>query len=80
MVSPPNSILIVNQADKELVNGKCYIFSLDGETTYKMWQADDPPYLAPYSTNSTHKPILITEKKRRGFAVVGRVKRTILDL
>lgn len=78
LVSPPGSIIIVNKADRELRNGKFYVFSIGGETTYKMWQDDEPPYLAPFSTNPIHKPILI--KRKRDFEVIGRVKRTVLDL
>lgn len=77
-VSPPGSVIVVNKDDRDLRSGRCYIFSIDGETTYKMWQEGDPSYLAPYSTNPTHKPIFI--RKKRGFEVIGRVKRTVLDL
>lgn len=77
-VSPPGSILVVNKADRELRHGKCYIFSIDGETTYKMWQDGEPGYLAPYSTNPIHKPVFI--RRKRDFDVIGRVKRTVLDL
>jgi SOS-response transcriptional repressor LexA len=77
-VSPPGSVVIVNKADRELRNGKYYIFSIDGETTYKMWVDDEPAYLAPYSTNPTHKPIFV--RRKRDFDVIGRVKRTVLDL
>lgn len=77
-ISPPGSIVVVNRADRELRNGKCYIFSIEGETTYKMWQEGEPPYLAPYSTNPMHKPVFV--KRKRDFEVIGRVKRTVLDL
>lgn len=77
-VSPPRSILVVNKADRELRSGRYYIFLIDGETTYKMWQDGDPSYLAPFSTNPVHKPIFI--KRKRAFDVIGRVKRTVLDL
>jgi SOS-response transcriptional repressor LexA len=77
-ISPPNSVIVIDKADRELRNGKYYVFSIDGETTYKMWQDGEPPYLAPYSTNPAHRPIFI--KRRRGFDVIGRVKRTVLDL
>jgi SOS-response transcriptional repressor LexA len=77
-VSPPGSMLLINKADRDLRSGRCYIFSIDGETTYKMWQDGDPAYLAPFSTNPTHKPIFI--RRRRAFDVIGRVKRTVLDL
>lgn len=77
-VSPPSSVIVVDKADRVLRSGKCYVFSLDGETTYKMWQDGEPAYLAPFSTNPSHKPIFV--KKRRGFDVIGRVKRSVLDL
>jgi len=77
-VSPPGSIIIVNKADRDLRSGRCYVFSIDGETTYKMWQDGDPAYLAPYSTNPLHKPIFI--KRKRDLDVIGRVKRTVFDL
>lgn len=37
--SPEGSIIVVNKADRTLLNGKCYVFSIEGQTTYKMWQA-----------------------------------------
>jgi len=77
-VSPEGSVIIVDRNDKTLVGGKCYIFSIKGETTFKMYQADDPPYLAPYSTNPSNKPIF--PKKKSEWEIVGRVKRTLLDL
>lgn len=77
-LSPPGSVLVVNKADRELRHGRCYIFSVEGETTYKMWQDGDPAYMAPFSTNPLHKPVFI--RRKRDFDVIGRVKRTVLDL
>lgn len=77
-ISPPGSVIVVNKADKDLRNGRYYIFDIAGKTTYKMWQAGPPAYLAPYSTNPTHKPTFI--KRKSDFEVIGRVKRTVLDL
>jgi SOS-response transcriptional repressor LexA len=77
-ISPDGSTVVINRDDKTLVAGKPYVFSLRGETTYKLWQPDTPPYLQPYSTNPMHKLIFVPRK--RDFAVVGRVKRTSLDL
>lgn len=76
-VSPDGSIIVVNRADTHLVSGKCYVFAIKGETTYKRWQGGDQPFLEAYSTE-TYLPIFPTPKK--DFAVVGRVKRTVLDL
>jgi SOS-response transcriptional repressor LexA len=76
-VSPEGSIIVVNRAERTLINGRCYVFSVHGQTTYKRWHAE-PPYLAPYSTNPAHEPIFL---KRRGEAeVIGRVRRSMLDL
>ena len=77
-LSPNGSIIIVNRRDTTLISGRCYVFAADGETTYKRWQGGDPPYLEPYSTDPSHKPHFI--RKKRDFEVVGRVKRTVLDL
>lgn len=77
-ISPPGSTIIVNRAERDLRSGRYYVFSIDGETTYKMWQEGDPAYLAPYSTNPVHKPVFV--KRRKDFEVIGRVKRTVLDL
>ena len=77
-ISPDGSIIIVNIRDRVLISGKCYMFASFGETTYKRWQGGDPAYLEPFSTDSIHKPIFI--KRKRDFEVIGRVKRTVLDL
>lgn len=77
-VSPEGSKIVVNRADRTLIPGRCYVFSWRGETTYKRWQDDDQPYLAPYSTNPAHRPIF--PKRKRDVEVIGRVRRTLLDL
>jgi SOS-response transcriptional repressor LexA len=76
-VSPEGSIIVVNRADRTLVADRPYVFAIRGEATYKLW-APEPPHLAPFSTNPSHKPIFL--KGRKGLEVVGRVKRTVLDL
>lgn len=76
-ISPEDSVIVINRADKQLVTGRFYVFARRGEATYKRWHAD-PDYLAPYSTNPTNEPILVSNK--REFEVVGRVRRTVLDL
>lgn len=76
-VSPEGSIIIVDLADRTLINGKCYIFAIRGETTYKVWNSE-PAYLAPNSSNNLNKPIFF--KHRRDLSVIGRVRRTVLDL
>lgn len=78
-VSPEGSVIVVNRADKTLVSGGYYVFWSKSEgTTYKRWHGGDPPYLAPYSWDASHGPIFIGKKK--DLEVIGRVKRTVLDL
>lgn len=76
-VSPEGSIIVVNRADRDLIADRPYVFSRRGEATYKLWQPD-PPHLAPFSTNPANKPIFVKGKK--DFEVIGRVRRTLLDL
>ncbi|ODM71724.1 hypothetical protein A6X20_07220 [Bradyrhizobium elkanii] len=78
-VSPEGSVIIVNKADKDLVTGGFYVFQTPDEgATYKRWHGGDTPYLAPWSWDGSHQPIFI--KKKRDVEVVGRVRRTLLDL
>lgn len=76
-VSPDGSIIVVNRAERDLLPGKAYVFSIRGETTFKLWEPR-PARLEPYSTNPTNRPIFID--KRRALHIIGRVKRTTLDL
>lgn len=75
-ISPEGSTIVINRADQLLVAGKCFVFAVKGESTYKMWHPD-PQYLEPYSTNPANKPIFF---KQNQMTVVGRVRRTVLDL
>jgi SOS-response transcriptional repressor LexA len=79
-ISPEGSTIVVNRLDKTLIGGRSYVFAERGQTTFKRWQPGQPgftPYLEPYSTNEAHKPIFF---KKRDLEVIGRVKRTVLDL
>jgi SOS-response transcriptional repressor LexA len=69
-ISPEDSTIIVNRADRTLVKGKPFVFSTRDGTTYKLWQPGDPAYLESFSTNPMHKPIFV--RKRRDMEVVGR--------
>jgi SOS-response transcriptional repressor LexA len=77
-ISPEGSIIIVDRSDQTLVRGKPYVFSLRGDTTYKLWETGEVDYLRPNSTNGGNAPIF--PKKDEDLAVVGRVRRTMLDL
>lgn len=77
-LSPDGSVIVVNRADRTPVPGKPYVFWHRTEgTTYKLWHTG-PDYLAPHSWNGTHQPIFI--KRKKDLEVVGRVRRTVLDL
>lgn len=76
-VSPEGSIIIADRDDRTLIAERFYIFSWQGELTYKQWR-DDPARLSPYSTTGRHDAIFIRNK--RGLEILGRVRRTLLDL
>jgi SOS-response transcriptional repressor LexA len=75
-ISPEGSVIIVDRADRRLLQGKPYVFAYRGETTYKLWFAD-PDQLAPFSLNPLHRPIF--PRRESDWEVVGRVRRSILD-
>ncbi len=77
-ISPEGSIIVINRSDRQLVNGRAYVFAVKGEATYKLWRPGPPPRLDPYSTNPANEP-LFPDRKRK-MMVVGRVRRTLLDL
>ena len=76
--SPDKSVIIVDADDRTPRAGKAFVFSMDGETTYKIYQDDPVVRLEPYSTNPFNKPIF--PKKPARLAVIGRVVRSILDI
>lgn len=76
-ISPDKSLIVVNRAERALHEGRPYVFAVRGESTYKLWRAA-PPRLEPYSTDPSNGPIFLD--KRQGMIVVGRVRRSILDL
>jgi SOS-response transcriptional repressor LexA len=76
-ISPESSIIIINRTQRMLQPGKPYVFAYKGETTYKLWR-DKPPRLAPFSTDPANEPHFI--EKRQGLYVLGRVRRSIINL
>ena len=77
-ISPDGSRILVNVRDKRLAPGKAFVFSVRGETTYKLYQPEPVPRLEPYSTNPMNKTIFLD--KRGTWYVVGRVFRSYIDL
>ncbi len=77
-VAPDGSIIIVNQADDTLLDGKAYVFALDdGAATFKQYRLTPEPMLTPYSWHPEHYAMPIGDKD---LYVFGRVRRVITDL
>jgi hypothetical protein len=75
--SPEGSIIVANKAERELIHDRSYVFSLKGETIYRIWQGGEHPYLATHSTAPSIPPIFF---KKGDLEVVGRVKRSVFEL
>lgn len=75
-ISPPDSIIFVDRADKVLVPNACYVISNgDGEATYKRFRSN-PMRFEPVSTNTSHEPIYPTREP----LIVGRVKKSTIEM
>jgi len=75
-ISPPGSTILVNAAEKELVPQGLYVIATeDGESTYKRYRSN-PDRFEPVSFNGQHEPLFPNAPIR----VIGRVRRTLLDL
>lgn len=77
-ISPPDSMIVVNRRDKRLVANACYVIA-DGDgvggVTYKRYRPD-PMRFEPVSTNPAHEPLFPDHEP----TIIGRVRRTILDM
>lgn len=75
-ISPPDSIIAVNRRDRRLVSNACYVIG-DGEggATYKRFRSD-PMRFEPVSVNPAHEALFPDQEP----TIIGRVKRTILDM
>lgn len=77
-ISPHNSLILVNRAERDLIRGRRYIFARGGETTYKRWENDPYPRLEPETTDpDTNK--IIYPKSDEEWSVIGRVRLTLMD-
>lgn len=75
-ISPPESIILVNRNEKTLIQNACYIIGDEaGNATYKRYRPD-PMRFEAVSINPEHQPIFPEEAP----LIVGRVRRTILDM
>jgi SOS-response transcriptional repressor LexA len=77
LIAREGAIIFVDRKDDRLRDNGFYVFALDdGSTTFKRYRSGSPPRLQPYSRNPDHETKLASEDMQ----VVGRVKRTMLDL
>lgn len=75
-ISPPESVIFVNRKDKRLVPNACYVISDPEEgATYKRYRPD-PMRFEPVTFSEGHKIIFPDHEP----GIIGRVKRTVLDL
>ena len=75
-LSPPQSLIIANRADKKLVSNGCYIIADEhGNATYKRYRPN-PDRFEPVSTNPVHEAIYPDHIP----PVVARVHYTLLKL
>jgi transcriptional regulator with XRE-family HTH domain len=75
--SPEGSTIIVDTNQREPIEGRAFLFSIRGETTYKIW-GSEPPRLEPHSTSPANKTIYIRNGSH--LITLGRVRRTLFDL
>jgi len=73
-VAPDGAVILCDYEDRSLSDGRCYIFRIDGDATFKRYRAN-PDRLEPDTTEAGHSPILPS----RGLEVVARVVRVIID-
>ena len=75
-ISPPDSIIFVNRADRRLVANGCYVIATpDGEATYKRYRPS-PDRFEPVSVNPAHEQFFPDGMPK----IVGRVRKSILDM
>lgn len=75
-ISPPGSIIILDQRDKLLAhNGLYVIVDSEGNGTYKRFR-QNPDRFEPVSTNTSHETIFPNTE----MMVVGRVRRSVYEV
>ncbi|MGE4338000.1 MAG: LexA family protein [Pigmentiphaga sp.] len=75
-ITPEGSMIIVDLLDRELRDGRLYIFRMIDETTFKRYRRDQGvERLEPASTNEAHGPLF----PQREIDVVGRVVLSFME-
>ena len=78
-ISPPDSIIFVNLRDRRKVSNACYVIKdADGNATYKRFRTG-PARWEPVSMAADKHPTLFEETDGEP-KIIGRVRRTVLDL
>lgn len=78
-ISPPESLIFVDRKDRRLVTNACYVIAdvEGGEATYKRFRSN-PDRWEPVSTNTAHEAMF--PAKGHAPVIIGRVKKTVLDM
>lgn len=75
-ISPPDSVIFVNLSDRRLVPNACYVVADErGAATYKRYRPNDNPPFQPASYHELPAPVM-----SGAIRVIGRVRRTVLDI
>jgi transcriptional regulator with XRE-family HTH domain len=76
-VSPSGSCIIVDRHDRILLEGCCYLGLLEGRVLFRKWAAE-PDRAEPFSNDPAFKVEFLSPNRR--WEIIGRVRRTVLDL
>lgn len=74
-IVPSGSLIVVNITDKELLDGRLYVVTISGETTFKRYRAN-PARFEPFSTEARHETIF----PLGAVEIVGKVVQAINKL
>lgn len=76
-VAEPGTAIIVDPADRSLIDGKFYVVrNMEGETTFKQYR-ENPARLDPCSSDPSHQTIYPGQD---GFEVIGRARKKVEDI
>lgn len=76
-LAPAGAHIIVDRRERKLAEGLCYLGVLEGRPLFRRWAAE-PDRAEPFSTDPTFKTEFLSSKRR--WEIIGRVRRTSLDL
>lgn len=76
-VSPKGAHIIIDRADRELMNGRYYVGVFRGEVIYRVWRTP-PDRAEPFSTDPSYTTAFVIKAAK--WDIIGRVRRSILDL